>query len=55
MNKNDLFIWAVSIVREAVDKGLYGSITLNMQNGSIGNIKTESSEKPPLDVVKNTG
>lgn len=49
MNKNDQFMWMASIVKEKVDKGFYGSVTLTMQNGAIGLVKVEEVHKAPVD------
>lgn len=47
--KMNNYIWACGVVREAVDSGLYGTLTLSVQNGVIGNVKTETNSKPPID------
>ncbi len=43
------FQWAVGLLRDAIDAGTYGSLTFSMQNGIIGNAKTETVAKPPVD------
>lgn len=48
-DKIQCFMWACSKLREAVDAGEYGSMTISMQGGLIGNIRTEKTEKPPVD------
>lgn len=41
--------WAMTILRDAVDSGTYGTITFSMQNGIIGNAKRETNMKPIID------
>ena len=51
-DKMQNYMWACSEIRKAVDAGTFGTLTLSMQNGVIGNVKTETNTKPPVD---NTG
>lgn len=50
MNKDQLLAWAFSVLKERIDQGTYGAVVITMQNGVIGHIKTEISEKPPIEL-----
>lgn len=54
MNKDQLFAWACSILKQRIDEGIHGSVIIPMQNGIIGNVKTEYTEKPPLELSRKT-
>lgn len=43
------FSWACGLIRDAIEKGMYGSITLTFRNGGIETAKTETMAKPPVD------
>lgn len=43
------FTWACGMIRDAMEKGMYGSITLNFRNGVIDTAKTETMAKAPVD------
>ena len=49
-DKLETYGWACAQIRDAIDACMYGSITISMQNGLIGNIKTETVSKPPVDM-----
>ena len=51
-DKGRSFEWACGLLRDAVEAGIYGNITISMQNGIIGNAKTETVSKPPVDNLK---
>lgn len=43
------FEWACAKLMDAIQSGMYGSITFSMQNGVIGTSKIETVNKPPVD------
>lgn len=43
--------WAMSIIREAVASGYYGTITLHMRAGQVGRVVREESILPPAPGV----
>jgi hypothetical protein len=53
-NKNDLFLWGVSVLKKAVDEQVYGNVVFSMQNGFLVSSKTEAVEKPPVDMSAKT-
>lgn len=49
-----LFAWACGSIREHVDKGSFGTVTIAMANGVISSVKTEINQKPPIDAPAGT-
>lgn len=43
------FVWICSVIRDAMEKGMYGSITLSFQKGLVSTAKTETMVKAPVD------
>lgn len=45
------FEWAVGELRKAIEAGLYGNVTFNLQEGIVNGSKVEtfSKPKPPVD------
>lgn len=48
-DKGSNFEWAVGMLRQAIESGTYGVLSFSMQNGVIGQVKTETTVKPPVD------
>lgn len=49
MDKDTRFKQAVIKLKEYVDRGIFGSVMINMQDGNIVNMKYEYQDKLPLD------
>lgn len=51
-SKAENYAWACSLLQVAMEKGTYGILSFSMQNGIIGNVKTETSIKAPVDITQ---
>lgn len=52
--KEQLFMIACGMLREHVDKGTYGSLTINLENGKATWVKTDFRINLPVDLEQNS-
>ncbi len=43
------FEWAFGELRDAIEGGMYGTLTFSIQNGVVAHAKKETVSKPPVD------
>lgn len=46
-NQMEQLKWAVSQVRDAIERGYYGDLKLTFQDGRITNLERRETKKPP--------
>lgn len=55
LTKEQLFLWAVGLLRNKVDEEKYGSFTVIIEKGKTQAVKFEERIHPPLDETQKTG
>jgi hypothetical protein len=48
-HEDEIQIWAAQQIQEFFQKGVYGKVTLHIQDGGIVQITKERTEKPPIN------
>lgn len=52
MENSQLYAWACSKIRDAVDEKIHGNVIINIRGGEIRSAEIQKHEKPPIDEYK---
>ena len=55
MTQKETLDWVMDILKREANSHLYGSVTIQFQNGAIQVVKIEKTEKPSVDGQKKGG